>query len=533
MAFMREIMAGLSTPSAPLPPDADFWYSSLGYESDSGVRVSPESAMRLSAVFSCIRVVSETIASLPLIIYKHLPDGGKQRATEHPLYEVLHDSPNQWQTSLEFIEMMQAHLELRGNAFAVILAGPRGAVDSLVPLHPDRVQVYRLPNGRLKYEVRNWFTGGLENYAQEEIFHLRGLSSNGLIGMSTIAVQREVIGRGLAMQEYGARFFANDSTPNGLLEHPGKISDLARKNTTMSWQEAHTAANRHKIALLEEGMKYVAIGVTNKDSQFLEATLASREEICGMYRVPPHKIGILNRSTLANIEQQNIEFVTDCIRSRVVRIERRISMDLIEPLEIDGDYFVEFQMDALLRGDLGSRYAAYAVARNWGWASPNDICRKENQNPIPPEKGGDDYLRPANMVVAGAAESAAAAAPVDPADTTLEQEDANAVNGALLQEFAHSAARRVVRKEVTAMRKALVRAAEDDEKFAIEAKEFYSTHAQLVAETMRIRKDDADAYARDNLASLLNPLANRIDVLDGLEQNRPKFLADLALGVKR
>jgi HK97 family phage portal protein len=413
--------AGGGTPVSPF--DDRFYPSSAGYGSASGQTVTPELALRLAAVYSCVRVCAETIASLPLIIYQRLPDGGKKRAVDHPLYEVLHDKPNLWQTSFEFIEMMQAHLELRGNAFALIVPGPRGAVDALIPLHPDRVQVYRLPNGRLRYTVRDWYTGELQHYAQEEILHLRGWSSDGMVGMSTISLARESIGGGLGMQEYAARFFENDSRPGGVLTTPQTMSPEATERVRQSWQEAQSGANRHKVALLEQDLTYKAISVSNKDSQFLEAKEFNRVEIASLFRVPPHKIADLSRATFSNIEQQNIEFYTDCIRPRVVRWERRIKIDLIDPLDLDeNEYFCEFLMDAIIRGDLKSRYDSYTKGRFGGWLSPNDICRMENLNPIAKEDGGDTYLQPANMIPSGSAP------PADPIDPGVAQEDAQSVS---------------------------------------------------------------------------------------------------------
>lgn len=539
MALMRQFRNQLSALAggaiAPLPPDADYWYSNPGYASDSGMRVSPETAMRLATVYACIRVIGETFASMPAIIYKRLPDGGKERATDHPLYKVLHDTPNQWQTSFEFYEMMQAHLELRGNAFAAICPGPNGAVDSLVPIHPDRVSVFRLPSGRLRYQVRAWYDGSLQNYAQDEMFHMRGLSSDGMVGMSTIALMREPIGSALAQQEYAARFFANDSKPGGVLEHPAKMSPEAYKRAKESFQESQQAGNRHKVALLEEGMKYTAISVSNKDSQFLEARQFSRGETCSFFRVPPHKVGDLTKATFSNIEQQAIEFVTDCMRPRVVRWERRIQQDLIEPLQLpdEEEYFIEFLLDALLRGDLKSRYESYTLGRNGGWLNPNDICRFENLNPIPEEKGGNDYLRPLNYVVATDELPAAPDPAVDPADPGIGQEDQSAVNGARLREFAVAAGGRVVRKEVTALRKSLVRANGNREQFAKEAAEFYNDRlVHDVAETMQLDAVRARSYTDGNLR-ILSEAADPAAVLDWIETSGPDVLATLSLGAKK
>jgi HK97 family phage portal protein len=524
---------------SPIPPDADFWYARPGLPSASGMLVSPEAAMQLSAVYACVRVCAETLASLPCIVYKRLPDGGKVRALDHPLYDVLHDQPNIYQTSFEFWEMMQGHLELRGNAFAHIIPGPRGAIDSLIPIHPDRVQVYRLENGRLRYQVRQWWNGALENFAMEEIWHLRGISSDGIVGMSTVSVAREQLGTALAQQEYSARFFANDSRPSGVLQTENELNDTSRATIKAGWQEANTGMNRHKVAVLEQGLKYQAISVSNKDSQFIETQQFQRGQIASLFRVPPHKIGDLTKATFSNIEQQSIEFVTDCMRPRVVRVERRIATDLIEPLGLEGEYFAEFLMDALLRGDLKSRYASYAIGRNWGWLSPNDVCQMENRNPIAAEKGGDDYLRPLNMV---APDQGQVPPGTDPTDPGIAQEDAGSIAGPLarvdlaavnarLKDFALMAAARVVRKEVTALRKAAARVNGDLEKYRKEVTDFYSTHATFISETMRISIDEAEAYvARNQLFILEHPDVEACgERLDFIEETCGPFLAELAL----
>lgn len=392
-----------------------------GYGTASGQHVTPALALNLSAVFACIRVCSETIASLPLIIYKRLPDGGKVRATEHPLYKVLHDKPNQWQTSMEWVEFMQAHLEARGNSYSLIQPGPQGAIDALLPLHPDRVQVYRLPNGRLRYTVTDWYTGERRNYAQEEMFHMRGWSDDGMTGMGTISLAREAIGVGLGQQEYAARFLENDAQPRGVLEHPQTLGSEAAKLVRDSFHQAQSGVNRHKVAVLEEGMTYKGISLNNKDSQFLEARVFTTAEIARFFRMQAHKIGDLSKATFSNIEQQNIEFATDCIRPRIVRWERRIKIDLIDPLELGDEYFCEFLMDALLRGDQKTRYEAYVAGIQNGFLSPNDARRNENMNPISKEDGGDTYLRPTNMSTPVG--SAPPTAPVDPLEST---DDANA-----------------------------------------------------------------------------------------------------------
>jgi HK97 family phage portal protein len=509
-----------------VPPWDDSWFSSRGYQTATGIRVSPESALRIAAVFACLRVVSETVASLPLIIYRRLPNGGKERAVDHPLYRLLHDAPNQWQTAYEFLEMMQGHLELRGNAYALIVSGNGRAIDALLPVHPDRVVVKRMRDtGRLRYEVRNYYNGSVEFYAQEEMLHLRGLSSDGLVGMSTISVMAESIGAGLAAQEYSARFFENDSTPSGVLSHAKTLSDAAYNRLKNSWREQQAGINQHSLKILEEDMKYENIGFTNTDSQLLEARQFSRSDIASGFRVPLHKIGDLTRATFSNIEQQNIEFATDCIRPRLVRLERRINMTLIDPLEYGNgeEYFSEFLMEALLRGDLKSRYSAYAIGRNWGWLSANDVRSAESMNPI---EGGDIYLQPLNTAQSGEADN-----PDETDESTDKIEDSTGLGArARLYDYVEATAARVVRKET----KALTRFAEKaNGHFAEHVTEFYRAHREFVAESMRIAELEADLYVRQNERAVQDATVDaRATVIRDIEAEGPRRLLKLALGTK-
>jgi HK97 family phage portal protein len=445
--------------------------------------------------------------------------------------------------------MMQAHLDLRGNAFAEIIPGPRGAIDQLIPIHPDLVDVYRLENGRLKYVVRSRYQGETKEYMQDEIFHLRGLSSNGLTGMSPIAQQTEIVGNALAIDDYGGRFFKNGARPNGLLEYPGKFKDdAARKKFGETWREAQTGENQHKVAVLEDGMKYSPLGLSNQDAEFINTKKLSREEIAGIYRVPPHKIGILERSTNNNIEHQGIEFVTDCMRPIATRWEHRINSDLIEPLELnDGnEYFAQFIVDGLLRGDMKSRYDAYYIGRNGGWLCPNDVCSFENLNPIPEEKGGNDYIRPLNYVVAGAPNQAGntniaapptTPAPDEPSDPGSEGEDSPAPAAAspILRDLAVESAGRIVRQEVAALRKAQSRSGADAKAFALEMARFYEKHSNRVAQTMRIAPAAASAYVSENRALLTN-VTDPQDiacVIDWIEDVAANSLADLVVGPRQ
>jgi HK97 family phage portal protein len=506
-----------------LPPWDDYWFSNRGYQTATGLRVSPDNALRMAAVFACVRVTSETVASLPCIIYRRLSDGGKERATNHPLYKILHDSPNQWQTAYEFLEMMQAHLELRGNAYAEIVSGNGRAIDALIPIHPDRVMVKRMSDGRLKYEIRNFYNGSLEVRMQEEMLHLRGLSADGLVGMSTVSVMAESIGAGLAAQEFAARFFENDQTPSGVLIHPKNLSEAAYARMKASWREQQSGANQHSLKIIEEGMTYQNIGVTNKDSQLLEARQFSRADIASGFRVPLHKIGDLTRATFSNIEQQNIEFATDCVRPRAVRLERRIKMSLIDPLGygVGEEYFAEFLMEALMRGDQPSRYRSYATARQWGWMSVNDVRAAESMNPI---ENGDEYLQPLNM-------GTAASDNPDQSDETSDQvTDSTGTGAHLLRDFVYAAAQRVIRKEV----KAITRISEKaNGHFSEQIAEFYRGHRDFVAETMRIAWDSAAKYAEQHERLLAVESDVRESSIRKIESEGAERLMHLALSSRR
>ena len=371
-----------------------------GISSATGRTVTPESALQLSAVYACVRILAETVASLPLRVYRRRPDGGKEPAPGHPLYHVLHDAGNPEMTAFELRETMMGHLVLRGNSYAEIERnGYTGDPAALWPLRPDRMTVKR-PAQRLVYEYE-LPDGTPKVFQASQILHVRGLSSNGIVGMSPIAVAREAIGLGLAAEEFGARFFGNGARPGVVLEHPGELSDAAYERLKGSWNEQHQGlTNAQRLAILEEGMKVSVIGVPPNDAQFLETRKFQVVEIARLFRVPPHMIGDLDRATFSNIEQQSIEFVTHTIRPWTERLEQRYDLSLLDEAE-RAEYFVEHLLDGLLRGDITSRYQSYATGRQWGWLSVNDIRALENMNPV---EGGEEYLVPMNMAPAGEAE---------------------------------------------------------------------------------------------------------------------------------
>jgi HK97 family phage portal protein len=376
-------------------PKNTFWsspYSFLFGTTSSGKTVNERTAMQTTAVYACVRILAETIASLPLHTYKYTASG-KEKDTSHQLYYLLHDEPNPEMTSFVFRETLMSHLLLWGNAYAQIIRDGRGKVIALYPLLPDRVTVNRTTDGQLYYEYRK--DTGYVILRPEDVLHIPGLGFDGLIGYSPIAMAKNAIGMAIATEEYGAKFFSNGASPGGVLEHPGVVKDPARIRE--SWNAVYQgSSNAHRVAVLEEGMKFQPIGIPPEQAQFLETRKFQINEIARIFRIPPHMIGDLEKSSFSNIEQQSLEFVKYTLDPWVVRWEQAMQRALLLPVE-KKDYFIKFNVDGLLRGDYQSRMNGYAVGRQNGWMSANDIRELENLNRIPEELGGDLYLINGNM----------------------------------------------------------------------------------------------------------------------------------------
>ena len=368
----------------------------------SGKHVSERSAMQMTAVYSCVRVLSEAIAGLPLHLYKYTDSGGKEKAIDHPLYHILHDEPNPEMSSFVFRETLMTHLLLWGNAYAQIIRNGRGEVIALYPLMPNKMTVDRDEQGRLYYTYQRSSVEAKEikqsgvRLSPYEVLHIPGLGFDGLVGYSPIAMAKNAIGMAIACEEYGARFFANGAAPGGVLEHPGVLKNPEKIRE--SWQNAYGGStNSHKIAVLEEGMKYTPIGISPEQAQFLETRKFQVNEICRIFRVPPHMLADLEKSSFSNIEQQSLEFVKYTLDPWVIRWEQSIYRSLFSESE-KRMYFVKFNLEGLLRGDYASRMSGYATARQNGWMSANDIRELENMDLIPAEDGGDLYLINGNMI---------------------------------------------------------------------------------------------------------------------------------------
>ena len=380
-------------------------YSFFFGSSSAGKRVNERSAMQMTAVYSCVRILAEAVAGLPLHLYRYKEDGGKEKGIDHPLYLLLHDEPNPEMSSFVFRETLMTHLLLWGNAYAQIIRNGKGEVIALYPLMPDRMTVDRDRDGKLYYEYTvstddaPTVKGTVVRLKPSDVLHIPGLGFDGLVGYSPIAMAKNAIGMAIACEEYGAKFFANGAAPGGVLEHPGTIKDPGRVRE--SWQSTFGGSgNSNKIAVLEEGMKYTPIGISPEQAQFLETRKFQINEIARIFRVPPHMVGDLEKSSFSNIEQQSLEFVKYTLEPWLVRWEQSIQRTLFSPEE-KKRYFAKFNVEGLLRGDYASRMSGYATARQNGWMSANDIRELENMDRIPAEEGGDLYLINGNMLPLG------------------------------------------------------------------------------------------------------------------------------------
>lgn len=379
-------------------PQNNYRFSAFPFflgKSSSGKEVTEFGAMQLSVVYACVKVLAESVASLPLHVYEQ-NDGNKKQAVNHPLYTLLHDAPNSEMTSFIFRETMMINLLLHGNAYALILGDNHGRIGGIYPLNPKRMSVERNDNGTkvytytvIKGENPYLIKSGQVTFPAKKILHICGLGYNGLIGFSPIAMARNAIGLAIACEDFGAKFFANGARPSGILKTPTLIKDPTKLRE--SWESMYGGENAGRVAVLEQGVEYQQISVPNNDAQFLESRRFQTEEIARIFRVPLHLLNDLSHATFSNIEHQSLDFVVHTLTPWLVRWEQAMNQVLFSPAE-RGKYFVKFNTGGLLRGDIQSRYNAYATARQNGWMSTNDIRELEDLNLIPDEEGGNLYL---------------------------------------------------------------------------------------------------------------------------------------------
>lgn len=435
----------------PPAADNDFWYKNISTLSRGSYNFDADSAMRIATVFSCVRVVAEGVASLPLPLYRRLPEGGKEKATKDPLFKILRYRPNVWQTHFEFWEMLTGHVMLRGNAYAKKIFDNAGRLVQLLPLDPSRMGVGQKPTGELEYHYR--LKNGLEIiYNQFEIMHLRGIGSDGLTGMSVVDCLARTFDASQAVEEFQIAFLKNFAKPGGVLTHPAKLTKEARENLKASWQQAHAggADNAYKVAILEEGLKWEQVGMSQRDTELIAFGKMKASDICGAFRVPPHMVGILDKATFSNIEQQSGDFQENTLRPWLVRFEEAIMRDLIDEEKQD-DFFAEFMMTGILRADTAARGNFYVLMVQNGIMNPDEIRSLENMNPIE-DGSGKVYRVPLNTAPSTETEAQ------QEEEEEEEEEDQKSDSGldsvardAVMYELFSEAHKRAIRRELKSL----------------------------------------------------------------------------------
>lgn len=361
----------------------------------AGVEITERNALSIAAVFACVRAIAEDVAKLPLIVYRTSGESDRARVPNHPLYRLLHNTPNPEMTSFDLRSTVTAHALLWGNGYVEIERDGTGRPRALWPMEPDRVAVRRSSvDGSIIYVYADPSDGVRRTLFADDVVHVRGLGYDGLVGYSVVYWARKSLGVTAAAERYGASFFGNSSIPKGVLEHPGKLGETAQANLRKSWERNHGGGpkNANRVGILEEGMKFHALTIPPEDAQFLETRQFQIPEVCRWFRMPPHKVADLTRATFSNIEHSSLEYVGDTLMPWLVRWEQEILRKCF--MQSERSLFVEHLTAALLRGDMKSRNESYAIGRQWGWLSANDVRRMENLNAI---EGGDVYLSPTNM----------------------------------------------------------------------------------------------------------------------------------------
>ena len=413
----------------------------------SGVSITEHNALTIPAVYSCVRLLAESIASLPCILYSK-SEGRRDRATYHPAYKLLKDSPNQEMSAFTFWEMAGTHLNLWGNFYAYIARDNAANPVELIPLMPDRTSVERI-DGRLVYRTivsTSPAQSNIKYFELSDMLHIRGLTLDGSTGLSPVAQQREALGLAKATEQHGATWFGKGSHVNGMIEHPGRLSDAAAKRLRESWNARHSGLdNAHKVAILEEGMKFSSVNMPNKDAEWLSSRNFQVSEIARIFRVPAHLIGSTEASsTYSNVEQQNINFTVFSLRPWLRRIEQEINLKLLTETEKQtGTVYAEFLIDSLMRGDTLTRFQAYQIARSTEWLSVNEIRERENLNPI---EGGDVFQNPNINTVKPIEPVAEPVAEPKPKPEPVAEDD-------IVRNMTYQAVERVVRKEYKASQK--------------------------------------------------------------------------------
>jgi HK97 family phage portal protein len=526
------------------PALKDVYQGWAGGSTSSGIVVNERAALSYSAVWAAVSTISSSVASLPLIVYKRKTNG-RDRAPGRNLWKIVHEEPNPEMTPFVFFETVAANLLLNGNAYCEIERSNDGRVRALWPIPPQEVAIKRRDdNGAIYYEItRGEFSQRKKVLPSERVLHFVGLSSDGLVGYSPISQAKETIALGIATEKFGATFFGNGAWPGAVATHPEKLSAEAQERLRASWNALHKGPDKaHKLAILEEGMKLEKMGMSNNDSQFLATREFQVEEVARWYHLPPHKIQHkYSERPGGSIEAQNVEYVTDCLRPWLIRIEQEVNRKLI-PERDKGKFYTEFLVDALLRGDTEARYRTYEIGKKNGWLSVNEIRRLENMNPV---KGGSKHE--------GTGAPVAAAPPPPPPGEEPPKDDEPEPKpeqkAHVLREVFVDTMSRLCRAEANAVRKAAKKPATFDDW----AREFYGKHQEklraaflpAIRAAMMLRDPSQDPeriaaeWAEDQVTSSLQQLASiqgvgfeeSVDVLaDTWESERPAETADAFTG---
>ena len=463
-------------------PADDFWYMDPNRGTAAGARVNAASAMQLSTVFKCVRAIAETMGMLPMPIYQRL-DRGKQRSPDHPLAELLQVQPNPWQTAMQWRELMQGHASLLGNGYSEIVYNGAGRPEMLIPLHPTCTEVEVAPSGMPRYRTRD-DNGKTRVLVFGQVLHLAGFATDSYRGLNPIEAEREAVGAGMAARDYGSRFFANNARPQTWIKMPPGVKfkdEEARRNFVRQFHENYGGSNSGRTPVFDQGIELHALSLSNSDAQWLESRKYSDVDICGLWRVPPHKIGIYDEAKWANVEQAALEWVSDCILPWCRRWEQMLQRDL----DFGEGYFPEHLIAALLRGDIRTRYEAYGKGIQDGWLLRNEARELENLNAL---DGLDTPLEPMNMAPAGS--------------RAADVERGKAPDSRALAVMT-AAAERVARKEVAAMQRALKT---DDPTAALAA--FFSDHDKFVADVMAVDARSAQVYCNVTGHVVMDKLAD-------------------------
>lgn len=478
------------------PLDPSYWQGTVfggGANSSSGMVVNPDRAMTLAAVYACLKVIGEDVSTLNLQVMQRTGQGAEP-APQHPLYDLVHDQPNQDQTAQEWREEMTVNAAARGSGYSRIIPGRRGFVDQLVTIPPDYIRRETLPNGNYRYQVRSDDNPQYQPVVKEDVFEMRGF-----LGMSVVGLARETFGNGLAAQSFQGRTWANGAKPSGILKHPGTLTKPAQDRLANSFDQRHAGVNNGgRTIVLEEGMSWEQVQISNLDMQFIESEYFTIEEVCRWFRMQPHKIAHLLRATFSNIEEQNIEHGKDTIEPWCVRWEQSGKRQLI----VGPQYFLSHDREPLYRGNALAEAQAGQIYRNIGAMNSNEIREKLRLNP---RAGGDKYWD----VQPGTGSGAAAPQP------------------SKARVLAENAARSIVARERTAVMRNAPKFAADYDGWQGWCREFFNEHAAVVAEKLGLTPVVARAYTDDKCAELI---ADGMKAVEGWESRDVPALADLALG---